>query len=46
VPVETSKGEQRQPSFRTVNPNGKVRAIMDTEGPGRKEAQVFSPERH
>ena len=41
VPVDTSKGEQHQPSFRAVNPNGKVPAIVDTEGPGGKEAQVF-----
>ena len=36
VPVDTSKGEQHQPSSRAVNPNGKVPAIVDTEGPGGK----------
>jgi GST-like protein len=41
VPVETSNGEQHQPSFRAVNPNSKVPAIVDTEGPGGKEARVF-----
>jgi GSH-dependent disulfide-bond oxidoreductase len=41
VPVDTSKGEQHQPSFRAANPNGKVPAIVDTEGPGGKEARVF-----
>lgn len=41
VPVDTSKGEQHQSSFRAVNPNGKVPAIVDTEGPGGKEARVF-----
>jgi GST-like protein len=41
VPVDTSKGEQHQPSFRAVSPNGKVPAIVDTEGPGGKEARVF-----
>ncbi|MBZ9856391.1 glutathione S-transferase N-terminal domain-containing protein [Mesorhizobium sp. CA13] len=41
VPVDTSKGEQHQPSFRAVNPNGKVPAIVDTEGPAAKEARVF-----
>jgi GSH-dependent disulfide-bond oxidoreductase len=41
VPVDTSKGEQHAPSFRTINPNGKVPAIVDTEGPGGKEARVF-----
>jgi GST-like protein len=41
VPVDTSKGEQHAPAFRAVNPNGKVPAIVDTEGPGGKEARVF-----
>ncbi|QQN62236.1 glutathione S-transferase N-terminal domain-containing protein [Bradyrhizobium diazoefficiens] len=41
VPVDTSEGEQHTPSFRAINPNGKVPAIVDTEGPGGKEARVF-----
>jgi GST-like protein len=41
VPVDTSKGEQHAPSFRTINPNGKVPAIVDTEGPGALETRVF-----
>ena len=41
IPVDTSKGEQHEPAFRAVNPNGKVPAIVDTEGPGGKEARVF-----
>jgi len=41
VPVDTSKGEQHSPAFRAINPNGKVPAIVDTEGPGGKEARVF-----
>ncbi|WP_066819103.1 glutathione S-transferase family protein [Sphingomonas mali] len=40
VPVDTSKGEQHLPSFRAVNPNGKVPAIVDTDGPGG-ETRVF-----
>ena len=41
VPVDTSKGEQHSTAFRTVNPNGKVPAIVDTDGPGGKEVRVF-----
>jgi len=41
VPVDTGKGEQHGAAFRTVNPNGKVPAIIDTEGPGGREARVF-----
>ena len=41
VPVDTSKGEQHLPAFRKINPNGKVPAIVDTDGPGGSEARVF-----
>jgi GST-like protein len=41
VPVDTAKGEQHAPTFRAINPNGKVPAIVDTEGPGGREARVF-----
>lgn len=41
VPVDTSKGEQHAPAFRAINPNGKVPAIVDTDGPGGKAAAVF-----
>jgi GST-like protein len=41
VPIDTSKGEQHAPAFRAVNPNGKVPAIIDTDGPGGREARVF-----
>jgi GST-like protein len=41
VPIDTSKGEQHTAEFRAVNPNGKVPAIVDTEGPGGREVRVF-----
>lgn len=41
IPVDTSKGDQHTPEFRAVNPNGKVPAIIDTDGPGGTEARVF-----
>lgn len=41
VPVDTRKGEQHQPAFRAINPNGKLPAIVDTDGPGDREIRVF-----
>jgi GST-like protein len=40
-PVDTSRGEQHLPAFRAINPNGKVPAIVDTDGPNGQEARVF-----
>lgn len=41
IPVDTNKGEQHTPTFRAINPNGKVPAIVDTDGPGGTEVRVF-----
>lgn len=41
VPVDTSKGQQHDPVFRKINPNGKVPAIVDPDGPAGKPATVF-----
>lgn len=41
VPVDTRKGEQHAPAFRAINPNEKVPAIVDTEGPGGSPATLF-----
>jgi GST-like protein len=41
IPVDVGKGEQHTPEFRAINPNCKVPAIIDTEGPGDREARVF-----
>ena len=32
IPVNLSKGEQRRPEFLKINPNGKIPAIVDSEG--------------
>ncbi len=40
-PVDISKGEQSRPEFLALNPNGKIPAIVDTEGPGGKPFAVF-----
>jgi GST-like protein len=41
VPVDTRKGEQHDPAFVAINPNAKVPAIVDLDGPGGKSARVF-----
>lgn len=41
IPVDTSKGQQHDPAFRAINPNGKVPAIVDPDGPGGRPATVF-----
>jgi GST-like protein len=41
VPVDTSKGEQHTSAFRSINPNSKVPAIIDTEGPAGGQVRVF-----
>jgi GSH-dependent disulfide-bond oxidoreductase len=40
-PIDTKKGEQHSDGFRRINPNGKVPAIVDHDGPAGKEARVF-----
>jgi GST-like protein len=41
VPVDTGRGQQHTPEFRAINPNGKVPAIIDTDGAGGSEIRVF-----
>jgi GST-like protein len=39
VPVDTRAGQQHDAAFRAINPNGKLPAIVDTDG--GKEVRVF-----
>ncbi len=36
IPVNIGEGEQHQERFREINPNGKIPAILDTDGPAGK----------
>ncbi|ASK34949.1 glutathione S-transferase [Alcanivorax sp. N3-2A] len=40
-PVDTRKGEQHLATFRAINPNAKVPAIVDHDGPGGAPARLF-----
>jgi GST-like protein len=40
-PVNIGKGEQFEPGFVALNPNSKIPAIVDREGPGGKEFSLF-----
>jgi GST-like protein len=39
--VDFAKGDQRTPEFLSVNPNGKIPAIIDPGGPGGKPLPLF-----
>lgn len=39
--VDISAGEQFDPDFLDINPNGKVPAIVDRDGPGGREIRLF-----
>lgn len=41
IPVDTYRGEQHDASFRSINPNGKVPALVDTAGPYGAPATLF-----
>lgn len=40
-PVNISNGEQFESEYRAVNPNGKIPAILDTEGPDGQPFALF-----
>ena len=39
--VDITKGDQHQPEFRAINPNGKVPAIVDHDGPSGRPLRLF-----
>jgi GST-like protein len=39
--VDIRKGDQREPGFLKISPNGKIPAIVDPDGPGGKPVSVF-----
>jgi len=41
IPVNLGAGEQNAPGFRAVNPNGKIPALVDPEGPDGERMVVF-----
>ncbi|MBF0877180.1 glutathione S-transferase family protein [Gluconobacter cerevisiae] len=41
IPVDTYRGAQHDAAFRTINPNGKVPALVDTDGPQGSSATLF-----
>lgn len=41
IRINISKGEQHTSHYQTINPNGKIPALIDTEGPGGKPLTLF-----
>ena len=39
--INLGKNEQREQEFLAINPNGRIPAIIDTEGPGGRPLKVF-----
>ena len=40
-PIDISKGDQFAPEFIAINPNSKIPAIVDAEGPGGRPISIF-----
>jgi GST-like protein len=41
LPIDISKGAQHTPEFLAINPNGRIPAIIDSEGPDGKPIRIF-----
>src|SRR5260370_1333131 len=41
IPVDVWKGDNYDPEFREINPNGKIPVIVDNEGPGGRPYTVI-----
>ena len=40
-PIDIAKGDQLKPEYLAINPNNKIPAIIDTDGPGGKPLKLF-----
>lgn len=40
-PINIAKGDQLKPEYLAINPNNKIPAIIDTDGPGGKPVKLF-----
>ena len=40
-PINIAKGDQLKPEYLAINPNNKIPAIIDTDGPGGKPMKLF-----
>ncbi|AGY57239.1 glutathione S-transferase family protein [Gloeobacter kilaueensis] len=40
-PINIGKGEQKQPDYLAINPNGRIPAIVDSDGPDGKPLAIF-----
>jgi GST-like protein len=40
-PINIGQGDQFKPDYITINPNSKIPAIIDTDGPGGRPLKVF-----
>ena len=41
IPVDFTRGETQSSTFRRINPNGKIPAIVDRDGPGGQPLAIF-----